>query len=277
MKKTLKYYLKDKLNAKELKLVPSSFDIIGGILIFSGFPKELQKKEKIIANVILSEYKHINSIYKKSKKYSGTYRTPKLKLISGVKTKETEYRENNIKIKLDVEKIYFSPRLSEERKRICKNVKENESILVMFSGCAIYPLVIGKNTMAKEIYGIELNPTAHKYALINVKLNKLENKIKLFLGDAKKIMPFIDKKFDRIVMPLPKGAENFLDLALNKIKKNGIINFYSFSKEEEYDKITTIIHNECKKLNKKCQILNIVKCGQFSPRVFRVCVDFRVE
>ena len=277
MKKTLKYYLKDKLSANDLKLVPSSFDIVGSILIFSSFPKELQKKEKIIADAILSEYRHITSIYKKSKKYSGTYRTPKLKLIGGVKTKETEYKENNVKIKFDVEKVYFSPRLSEERKRICKSVEENELILVMFSGCAIYPLVIGKNTKAKEIYGIELNPTAHKYALINLKLNKLENKIKLFKGDVKKVLLKINKKFDRIIMPLPKGAEKFLDLALNKIKKNGVINFYSFSKEDEYDKITATIHNECKKQNKKCQILNIVKCGQFSPRVFRVCVDFVVK
>ena len=90
-------------------------------------------------------------------------------------------------------------------------------------------------------------------------------------------MPFIDKKFNRIVMPLPKDAENFLSLALDKIKKNGIINFYSFSKEEEYDKITAMIHNECKKQNKKCRLINIVKCGQFSPRVFRVCVDFVVK
>ncbi|MBI2652913.1 class I SAM-dependent methyltransferase family protein, partial [Candidatus Woesearchaeota archaeon] len=46
MKQNLKYYLKNKLTNKELKLVPSSFDVVGDILIFSEFPKELAKKEK---------------------------------------------------------------------------------------------------------------------------------------------------------------------------------------------------------------------------------------
>ena len=140
----------------------------------------------------------------------------------------------------------------------------------------MYPLVISKNTKAREIYGIEINPTAHKYALENIKLNKIAN-IKLFLGDVKKVAPKIKEKFDRIIMPLPKGAEIFLDSALNKIKKNGIIHFYSFAEENNYSNIRKIINNECGKKKKKCRILDIIKCGQFSPRVFRVCADFRVE
>ena len=78
-------------------------------------------------------------------------------------------------------------------------------------------------------------------------------------------------------MPLPKGAEHFLNIALNKIKKNGIIHFYSFAEENKYDNITKIINNECKKSKKQCKILKIKKCGQFSPRVYRVCVDFKVK
>jgi len=109
------------------------------------------------------------------------------------------------------------------------------------------------------------------------KLNKINIKIRLFLGDVKKILPKINKKFSRIIMPLPKGAEAFLNLALNKIKRNGIIHFYGFAEENKYDNITKIIKQECKKKKKQCKILNIVKCGQFSPRVNRICVDFIVK
>jgi len=277
MTNKLKDILKNKLSKKELNLVPSSFDMIGKIIVFSDFPKQLSKKEKIIGSEILKNYTHVESVFKKSKKYSGKFRTPKLKLISGKNNKETIHKESNVRLKLNVEKIYFSPRLSEERKRIFRQVKNKETVLVMFSGCAIYPLVITKNTDSKEVYGIEINPTAHKYALENIKLNKLENKIKLFLGDVKKILPKLNKKFDRIIMPLPKEAENFLNLALNKIKKNGIIHFYSFAEENKYDNIIKIINQECKKNNKKYEILDIVKCGQFSPRVNRVCMDFKVK
>lgn len=276
MSNKLKDILKKNLSKKELNLVPSSFDVVGGIIIFSDFPKELIKKEKIIGNVILKKYRNIRSVFKKTKKYSGKYRTPKLKLMAGKNNKETICKENNVRLKLNVEKVYFSPRLSEERKRIFKQIKNNESVLVMFSGCSVYPLVIAKNTNVKEIYAIEINPTAHKYALENLKLNKISN-IELIKGNVKNIIPKLNKRFDRIIMPLPKSAEDFLNLALNKIKKNGIIHFYSFAEENKYGSIIKTIEKEGKKQKKQCKILNIVKCGQFSPRVNRVCVDFKVK
>ena len=272
----LKDLFMEKLTNTELNLLPSSFDMVGSIIIFSDFPNQLSKKEKIIGNEILKNFRHFKSVFKKTKKYSGKFRTPKLKLLAGSINKETMHRENNVKLKLNVEKVYFSARLSEERKRIAKKVRKNEKVLVMFSGCGAYPLVIAKNTKAKEVCGIEINPVAHKYGLENIKLNKINN-IKLFLGDVKKFLPKIKEKFDRIIMPLPKGAESFLGLALNKIRKNGIIHFYSFAEENNYNNIKKKINDECEKKKKKCRILDIVKCGQFSPRVFRICVGFRVS
>jgi len=277
MKQNLKFYLKNRLTAKELKVAPSSFDVVGDILIFSEFPKELAKKEKMIGSTILENYHHIKTVLKKTKKYSGKFRTPKLKVIAGENRKETICKENDVFIKLDVERVYFSPRMSSERKRIAGLVKLNESVLVMFNGCAPYSLVIAKNTKCREIYGIEINPAAHKYALENIKKNKLENKIKLFLGDVKKVMPRINKKFDRILMPLPKGGKDFLDLALKYIKKNGAIHFYDFLHEGEFHKAEEKVKNACLKSKKEFRILKIIKCGQYSPRFYRVCVDFLVD
>src|SRR3989338_5665269 len=118
MSNKLKDFLKGKLTQKEIFLVPSSFDMVGDLIIFSDFPEELSKKEKIIGEAILRNFKHIKSVFKKTKKYSGIYRVPKLKLIAGDVRKDTEHKENNTRIRLNVEKVYFSPRLSEERKRI---------------------------------------------------------------------------------------------------------------------------------------------------------------
>jgi len=276
MKKNLRYYLKDKLKNDELELVPSSFDVVGNILIFSEFPKELLKKEKIIGETILKNYPRIKTVLIKTKKYSGKFRTPKLKVIAGENRKETIYKENDVFIKIDVEKVYFSPRMSSERKRISELIKPNESVLVMFSGSAVYPLVMAKNSKCKEVYGIEINPVAHKYAKENIKKNKLENKIKLFLGDVKKVMPKIKKKFDRIIMPLPKGGENFLGLALKYIKNKGLVHFYDFGHEDEMYKAGEKIKAACQKSGKKPKIIKTIKCGQYSPRFYRICVDFFV-
>jgi|SRR3989338_3627560 len=184
----LKELLKDKLSEQESKLVPNSYDQIGTIAIFQDFPKELKKKEKLIAETLIRNNKNVKTVAIKTKKHSGKYRLKEVKIIAGEKTKETIHKENNIYVKLDVEKCYFSPRLNNERLRIAGQIKKNEEILVMFSGIGIYPLVIAKNTEAKQVYGIEINPVAHKYGLENIRLNNAKN-VTLVKGDVKKVLP----------------------------------------------------------------------------------------
>lgn len=271
----LKQALENKLTKKELSLLVRSFDVVGNISIIE-IPKRLEKKEKLIAQTLLLLFKNIKTVVKKMGSHKGIYRTQKLKIIAGEKNKITEHKENNVRIKLNVEKCYFSPRLSNERLRISKQIKKNENVLVMFSGVGVYPLVFAKNSFAKKIYGIELNSIAHKYALENIKLNKLEDKLNLFNYDVKKIDNKFKIKFDRIIMPLPKDAENFLESAFKVSKKGTLIHFYAFSKEDEFDNVKELIINKCKRYKKKCKILNIIKCGQNAPREYRICVDFKL-
>ncbi|MBN1157463.1 class I SAM-dependent methyltransferase family protein [Candidatus Woesearchaeota archaeon] len=271
----LRKALDGKFTAEEFEKLKTSFDTVGNIAILE-IDKALKKKEKVVAEAIMKINKNITTVLKKSDIHSGTFRTQKLKYVAGIKTKEAFYRENNISLKLDVEKVYFSVRLSTERRRICEQIHSGEEILVMFSGCAPYPIVFSKNSLAREIYGVEINPVAHKYAVENLKLNRIDN-VKLFLGDVRKVVPNVDKKFDRILMPLPKTAEEFLDVAFSKIKPGGMIHLYDFLREDEMKSLPgKKILKECKRQKKRFKILRTVKCGQFSPNVYRVCTDFRV-
>ena len=77
-------------------------------------------------------------------------------------------------------------------------------------------------------------------------------------------------------MPLPKGGENFLDLALKYIKNKGVVHFYDFLHENDFYKSEERVKRLCIKLKKKCKIMKVIKCGQYSPRFYRVCVDFEV-
>ena len=249
----------------------ANYDIIGDIAVLK-FKDETSKEKKQIAIELMNSMKNIKTILEKADKIKGRLRTYKTKFLAGKKTKETTHRENNCLFRLDVEKCYFSPRLANERLRIAKQVKFNETILVMFSGIAVYPIIISKNSTAKEVYSIEINPEAHKYALENLKLNKINN-IKLFKGDVKKILPKIKLKFDRIIMPAPKNAEEYLSLIKRNLKKSTIIHFYDFSQEKEFPESTI---TKIKKVFKKIKVLKSIKCGAYSPYTYRVCIDFQV-
>lgn len=264
--------LAGKLTPSELKLAPRAFDTIGDIAIIEVDPK-LVRKEKIIAKALLSLNRHLAVIAKKAGVHSGVYRTQKLKILAGAKRKETVCRENNVLIKLNVETCYFSPRLGTERKRIADMVKPGESVLVMFSGVGPYNCVIAKNTPAKEVYGVEINPSAHRYALENIKLNRLSN-AKLFCGDVRKIVPKLGLKFDRILMPLPKSASDFLDVAKEAAKPNTVVHIYEILNADVFPSET---FEKVKKHFPNAKLLSAVKCGTYGPGIIRGCVDFSVN
>lgn len=272
---TMEEILKEKLSKKELELLPSSQEVVGSILILE-LPEELLKKEKLVAEAFLKFNKTLKTVVRKDQAHVGVFRTRKFKFLAGKNVRETLYRENNVSMKVDIEKAYFSARLAHERQRINDLVKKNELVLVMFSGVAPYPLVLAKNSSAKFIVGVEINPQAHELAMENVQINQFGEKIKLYLGDVREIVPKFREKFDRVVMPLPKTGEEFLDVALPRVKKNGMIHLYAFLSEEEVADEVKKINRICKDLKYKIKIVRQVKCGQFSPRTFRYCFDIVV-
>ena len=267
--------LQGKLTASEFGSLPRSQEIVGKIMILE-IPLDLQKKERVIAEAYLKANKYIETVVRKEEMHSGEFRLRKVKILTGKNSKETIHQESGIKLKLDLEKTYFSARSGHERLRVAEQVKKGEVVLVMFSGAGPYPLVIAKNSPAKMVYGIEINPFAHQYAVENVALNNLDGKINLYLGDVGKVMPKMDLKFDRIVMPLPKTGEEYLPLALTKIQKKGTVHLYAFLSEEEIKAEKVKIRKIIQAGEKMVQFLKVVKCGQFAPSIFRVCFDLRI-
>lgn len=274
--RNLKEAVEGNLTKKEKDFLRTAYDIVGEVAILE-IEKELEKKEKFLAEAVMKINPRIKTVLKKVGGHIGVFRKQKMKLLAGKDTREAVQKENGINIKVNVETVYFSARLSSERKRIAEQIKKEEKVLVMFSGAAPYVCVIAKNTKAKEIVGVEINPEGHMYGLENLKLNKIDN-AKLYVGDVKKVVPKLDEKFDRIIMPLPKTADEFLDCALSVSKKGTIIHFYDFIEEKNIpEESVKKIQSACKNKKMKCRILDCVKCGQNSPRSFRVCVDFKIE
>jgi len=246
--------------------LPSSYDVVGSIAILP----EKTPSPKSVAKTLLKKFKNLETVVIKTGIHSGKYRLQKTKILAGKKTKATLYKEHNCLFNLNIDQTYFSPRLSNERLRISKLIKPKETVLVMFSGIAIYPIILSKNSKAKEIYAVEVNPQSHKFATENLLQNKITN-VKLYLGDVKFTLPKIKKTFDRIIMPLPSDADAYLYLALRKLKKKGIVHFYDFQTSGSEQKTIDKIKEHCKP-----KILRIVKAGQASPRKYRICVDFRI-
>jgi len=274
--KTIVNLLQGKLSSEELNLLPRTFEEVGDILVLE-LDRGLEGKKKIIGKAFLKKYKQVKTVLKKKIEHSGEFRLRKLEWLAGVRKKETLYKENGVVLKVNLEKVYFSSKSSGERLRIAQMVKPGEEVLVMFSGLAPFPLVIAKNSSVKEVVGVELNPAGHKLGLENVKLNKLWGRVKLYQGDVRKVVPELGRKFDRVVMPLPKTGARFLDVALKAVKDKGYVHLYGFLGEENFVSDKKKVLEICKKLGKRCRVVNFRKCGAFAPGVFRVVYDLKIE
>lgn len=253
--------------------IPSSYDIIGSIAILK-FPSGIKQKEKKKTALELLKHKNIKTVLEKIEKVKGRLRTYKTRYLTGVKTKETIHNESGCRFKLDVEKCYFSPRLSNERIEIAKKVNKKDRVLVMFAGVAPFSCIIAKK--AGKVVSVELSILASKYALENVKLNKLGN-VEIIQGNVKKIIPGLARrkiKFDKIIMPRPQLKESFLDLAFKVSKKSSRIFYYDFG--NEVGKILERIYKESKKAKRKIVIEKVKKAGEIAPYKFRWRVEFKV-
>jgi tRNA (guanine37-N1)-methyltransferase len=198
--------------------------------------------------------------------------------LHGENRTETTIKENKCILKTDVEKVFYSTRLVTERKRIALLVKPNEIIGVFFAGVGPFAIEICKLSKPKEIIAIELNPIGFKYLKENIILNKMQDKIIPIKGDVKKEYKNYKDYFDRIPMPLPKSAENFLNEAIYSIKNNGFIHVYNFvSKKEPFTKIIEIIKKKEKENNCKIEIINKKILRSFSQTTVQIVLDLKIK
>lgn len=252
-----------------------SYDVFGNIALVK-FPRQISLNEKKkYAQKILDNNKSVKTVLEKSGKFKGRLRKMQTNYILGEKTKEVLYRENGCVFRFNIDNVYFSTRLSNERKEVSSSIEKSDKVLVMFAGASPFSVVIAKLSGAK-VFSNELNREANKYGKLNAELNKVKDKIVFVDGDIKKVAKKIKEKFDVIVMPRPQLKDSFLKEAFSLSKKGTRIFYYDFCKVEEIDSIVEKVKSEAKKYKKKIEILKVKTAGEIAPYKIRVRVDFEV-
>ena len=161
MTRMLKKALENILSDQENMQLVSAFDQIGDIIIVR-IPDSLLPKKKVIGKALLDQVKTANSVFYQSSPVEGDFRTRNLELIEGQVKTETEYKENGCRFIVDVEKAFFSPRLSTERERISNLVNDDEVIINMFGGVGMFSLLAARKKSC-TIYNLDINPVAVSY------------------------------------------------------------------------------------------------------------------
>ncbi len=228
--RSMREYLKGRIEPGKIDEINKSFDIIGDVVILE-IPDEFESIKYLIADAALKFTKR-RSVYRKGSKVKGIKRTRSLEFLAGEDISETIHKEYGSKFMLDVRKVYFSPRLATEREKIVRQVEDDEIILDMFAGVGPFSISIAREHMVR-IYAVDINSDAIHYLKKNIELNKVKGEIIPILADVKEFLKNSDVEADRIIMNLPGMACKFLADAISSLKRGGILHYYEFSSDFE--------------------------------------------
>jgi len=262
------------------RFIPQSFDVIGGrgaAVAVVEIPAELEAYEMEIAEALVRVQRNVHAVLSKGTERQGEFRIRDMKLLLGGPDTEVVHRENGCAIKVDPVKVYFSPRECTERERVTALVGEGENVLVMFSGVGPYAVCIAKHVPSARVTAVELNPDGHRLCVENVRLNKLGDRVTPIQGDVREVCPRLGQAFDRVLMPLPKGAYQFLDVAINALKAGGILHFYHWSpRDHMFEEGESVLKEAAKALGREAEVLDRVKVSQYSPAAWKIRIDARI-
>ena len=277
MSRMLKKTLGSLLTTKESAELISAFDQIGDIIIVR-IPDLLLPKKKLIGEALLEQVKNAKSIFHQSSSVEGTFRTRDLEIIAGDDKTETEYKEFGCRFIVDVRKAFFSPRLSSERIRIAELVNDGEVIVNMFGGIGMFSIIAAKKKKC-TVYNIDINPDAAKFCQKNIEINKLAGNVISIHGDATDVIKNqLENKSNRTLMLLPEKSDEFLNLAIQTSKNNGIIHYYSHihaDKKSDAAKLSEQHYLDVTSV--KSTILGSKIVRPVGPRFYQTVIDTKIE
>jgi tRNA (guanine37-N1)-methyltransferase len=278
MPRNLREALKGQLTDEELKRF-RAFDIVGDIAVLK-LPEELLLKKRVIGEALMQVHSHVRTVLRQTSVVRGEFRTRELEVIAGEPKTETTYREGGCSFKVDLAKVYFSPRLATERLRVAKQVKPGEVVVNMFAGVGCYSVLIARHSGAARIYSIDKNPAAFDYMCTNIRINKVGDRVVPILGDARGVIEArLRGKADRVLMPLPEFAREFFDVALLALKPGeGVVHFYDFGKEPElFIPSLDFTRAAAAAKARKVELLESRTIRSYATRVYHIVLDLKVS
>lgn len=247
-----------------------SYELIGDLAVINDIQDYAEDK---VVEGIKSHHPSIKTILVKEDALKGEFRVGDYNKICGEET-ETIHKEFGCRFLVDPTKTYFSERFGSERDEVTSSV-EGEKVLVMFAGVGPFA-ILAANRGADKVVAVEKNPVACNYLKQNIGLNNLEDNVESFCGDVRDVLPNLEERFNRVIMPLPGSAIDFLDIATGVLKQEGIIHLYAFVENEDFSGLEAEISGFYSDLDLGYKILGRSRCGVVSPSKDRYRIDIRV-
>jgi tRNA (guanine37-N1)-methyltransferase len=281
LRKRLHKKLSNTLIPEVTSEVYNSFDVVGDIAIIRT-PTPSQVNAETAAKTILKRHRNIKTVLLQTSPVSGDLRLRRLTHVAGENKTITVHKEFGCSFSVDVAKCYFSPRLSYERMRIAKLVAPNETVVNMFAGVGCFSIITAKHANPKKVFSIDVNPAAVQFMQENIRLNRVYGKVTPLLGDSKEtVNSKLQMVADRVLMPLPAKALEYMPHALAALKASGgWIHYYGLEHAKKTEspnaKAKLKVTRALEALNVDFEVPFVRVVRSTGPNWFQLVADIRV-
>jgi len=282
LKRWLRKVLQGLIPDEDLEFVYNSYDLVGDIAIIH-LNERSERHGKIIAEAIMKVHKNIKTVLGQIGGVQGDFRLRRLKHLAGENRTVTVHKESGCLFAVDLNTCYFSPRLFYERLRIARLVRDGELVLNMFAGVGCFSIVVAKHSRAAKVYSVDINPDAVKFMCKNIRLNGVYGRVIPIMGDAKEVIEqSFRQKVDRVLMPLPEKALQYLPYAVSALKNNcGWIHYYDFEhayrNEDVIDKVKEKVSHRLSSLGVEFEFPFSRIVRSTGPNWYQVVLDILVK
>ena len=161
----------------------------------------------------------------------------------------------------------------EERKRM-SGYGRDEVVVDMFAGIGYFSIPMASYSKPRKIISIEINPVSFHYLKENIKLNKVEKIIEPVLGNCAHVTPH--GLAHRVIMGYLDGQEH-LSCGINALLPGGMLHYHEAVPEAIERRPVDRVMESAAELGRKAQIIEMRRIKKYSPGVWHVVVDARIE
>ena len=248
-----------------------SYERLGELAIID---EDDPERAKVIAEALWDSDLPIEGVLNRASKIKGQTRTRDWTVLKG-ETTETVHREYGTEFALDLDAVYFSPRLSTERHRVVQQVEAGEQVFDMFAG--VGPFVIPMAKRGATAVGTDVNETAIQFLQENARRNGVEDRVTGIHGDVRAVAEDYVGWADRIVMNLPHSADEFLDVAVQLASDQAVIHYYDIQHESAPYEPGEKAIREAAEPDYEVNIRNRHEVRTYAPHELNVVLDVELE
>ncbi len=257
-----------------------SLERLGDVVILD---EDDNDRATAIAEAVIESDLPVRSVLNRASKIKGELRVRDWELLAerddadaeaDRKPTETVHREYGHEFLLDLDAVYFSPRLATERHRVVEQIQPDEQVIDMFAG--VGPFAIPAASRGAAVVAVDLNETAIEYLRENAHRNGVSDRITPIAGDIREVAADYHGWADRLVMNLPHSANEFVETAVDLAGEECVLHYYDIQHDSDPfgPGIETIRTAADPAYEVTVETEHVVR--SYAPHELNVCLDVRL-